>query len=266
MIIGGRSFTCGTHVMTIINLTPDSFYSPSRRMAEDVLPAVEEAIKSGAAVIDIGAQSTRPGYKEIDADEEISRFLKPLKMIKKRFSVPVSVDTYYEKSARAALDEGADMINDVWGLTYSPGIAKTIARYDASVCIMHNAHKLLCGDIWEPIKSFLSNSVRKALDAGVHPDKICLDGGIGFAKTGKQNHELLNGYDRLSSLGFPLLLGASRKSMFGGEAKDRLEATLNSTRLAVKMGVLFVRVHDTAENVDAIKKEQERIKRTSGSI
>ena len=238
--------------MAIINLTPDSFWQGSRVAADNVLAAAERAVEEGAELLDIGAQSTRPGYTEVDADEEISRFLRPLTEIKKRLNVPVSVDTYFEKSARAALDAGADMINDVWGLTHDEGMAATIARYNASVCIMHKAKEQLSGDIWGPINAFLKRSVDMALAAGIDKNKICLDGGLGFAKDREQNFELLNGYERLSALGYPLLLGVSRKSMFGGNVKDRLAPTVEATRLAVKKGVMFVRVHDVKENVRAI--------------
>ena len=127
---------------------------------------------------------------------------------------------------------------------------------------MHNAKQTLSGDIFNPIVSFLEKSVTRALDSGVDANKICLDGGIGFAKTREQNFELLNGYDKLSALGYPLLLGTSRKSMFGGNAEDRLLQTVESTRLAVRKEVLFVRVHDVKENVSAIKEEYERSQNT----
>ena len=121
---------------------------------------------------------------------------------------------------------------------------------------MHNAKEQLSGDIWGPINDFLKRSVDMALAAGIDKNKICLDGGIGFAKDREQNFELLNGYERLSALGYPLLLGVSRKSMFGGNVKDRLAPTVEATRLAVKKGVVFVRVHDVKENVRAISEEQ----------
>lgn len=253
MIIGNKKFENYTYVMAIINLTPDSFWAASRKSADNVLFAVERAITEGAAVIDLGAQSTRPGYTEVTADEEISRFEKPLKMIKERFDIPVSADTYFSKSAEAALELGADMINDIWGLARDKDMAQTIAKRNASVCIMHNAERALSGDIWRPIEEFLQKSVQTALDAGIDKDKIILDGGIGFAKNREQNFELLNGYERLSALGYPLLLGTSRKSMFGGDPADRLPQTVASTRLAAQKGVLFVRVHDVKENAEAIK-------------
>lgn len=253
MIIGNKVFEGYTYVMAIVNLTPDSFWKNSRNDEYTVLKTVERAVNDGAAVIDLGAQSTRPGYTEVSADCEISRLERPLRLIKQGFSVPVSVDTYFSETARAALEMGADMINDIWGLTHDPDMAGVIAKGGASVCIMHNARETLSGDIWQPITHFLEGSVSAALKAGINKSKICLDGGIGFAKTREQNHELMNGYERLSSLGYPLLLGTSRKSLFGGNAEDRLPQTVASTRLAAEKGVLFVRVHDVRENAAAIK-------------
>lgn len=255
MIIGNKTFENYTYVMAIINLTPDSFWKESRKTCDNVLFAVERAVKDGAAIIDMGAQSTRPNYTEVSADEEISRFEKPLAMVKERFDIPVSVDTYFAKSARAALDLGADMINDVWGLARDEKMAETIAGYGASVCIMHNAESALSGDIWQPIIGFLKDGAQKAIECGIDKNKICVDGGIGFAKNREQNHELLNGYEKLSVLNYPLLLGTSRKSMFGGAVEDRLPQTLQSTRLAVRKNVLFVRVHDVKENFEAIREE-----------
>ncbi|MDE7330058.1 MAG: dihydropteroate synthase [Clostridia bacterium] len=252
--IGNKVFENYTYVMAIINLTPDSFWKESRKTADDVLFAVEKAINDGAAVIDIGAQSTRPGYTEVSAEEEISRFARPLMLIKERFDIPVSVDTYFAESAKVALSAGADMINDIWGLSLGNGMAETVAKYGASVCIMHNAKTPLQGDIWGSIEKFLTKSVNTALSAGIDKEKIILDGGIGFAKSREQNWELLNGYERLYPLGYPLLLGTSRKSMFGGNAEDRLPQTLESTRLAAEKKVLFVRVHDVKENCGVIKK------------
>lgn len=257
MIIGNKTFQNYTYVMAIINLTPDSFFKDSRANSDDVLFRVEKAIKDGAAVIDIGAQSTRPGYTEVPAQEEISRFEKPLYEIKRNFDIPLSVDTYFHESAQAALSLGADMINDIWGLSRSEKMADVIAQSGASVCIMHNAQRQLTGDIFPPVLAFLSDAAKKAEAAGIPRGKIILDGGIGFAKTKEDNLNLLNNYGKLSALGYPLLLGASRKSMFGGDVKDRLAPTLESTRLACEKGVLFVRVHDVKENCGIIKRYYE---------
>lgn len=253
MIIGGRSFKNYTYVMAIINLTPDSFYAGSRRTCDDVLFATEKAVKDGAAIIDLGAQSTRPRYAEISVEQEISRLEQPLRLIKENFDIPVSVDTYFEKCADFALSAGADMINDIWGLTHDKDMAQTVARHNASVCIMHNAKSKVEGDLWRNVLNFLKNSVDIAVAAGIDKDKICIDGGIGFAKDREQNFELLNGYEKLQALGYPSLLGCSRKSMFGGLPEDRLPQTVEATRLAAKKGVLFVRVHDVKENAKAIE-------------
>ena len=257
MKIGIKTFENYTYIMAIINLTPDSFYAPSRKDCYTVLKAVERAVNDGAAVIDLGAQSTRPGYTEITPDEELSRLIRPLEEIKRNFDIPVSVDTYFSKCAGEALDAGADMINDIWGLTHDTDMARTVAKHNASVCIMHNSNSTLSGDIFPQITQFLKDGVSCALNAGIERDKIILDGGIGFAKSREQNFELLSGYEKLN-FGYPLLLGTSRKSRFGSEAEDRLQATLDSTRLAVKKGVLFVRVHDIKENAQAIREAYEQ--------
>lgn len=260
MKIGNAEFKDYTYVMAIINLTPDSFWKESRKTCDEALFAVEKEINEGASIIDLGAQSTRPGYTEVSAEEEISRFERPLMLVKERFDIPVSLDTYFAESAKIALAAGADMINDIWGLSLGNGMAEAVAKRGASVCIMHNSKTPLQGDIWGSITNFLEKSVQTALSAGIDKDKIVLDGGIGFAKNKEQNHELLNGYERLLPLGYPLLLGASRKSMFGGNVEDRLPQTLESTRLAAKKGVLFVRVHDVKENVAAIRETYDVIR------
>ena len=260
MIIRDKTFENYTYVMAIINLTPDSFYASSRVATDEVLFAVEKVIKEGASIVDLGAQSTRPGYSEVDWQTELNRLEKPLIEIRKNFDVPVSVDTYYSQTADACLSLGADMINDVWGLTYDGKMADVVAKHGASVCIMHNKKEQVKGDLWGEVIPFLQNSVDLALAKGVQKQKICLDGGIGFAKDKAQNFELLNGYKKLSVLGYPLLLGASRKSMFGGDVKDRLAPTLKATESATRDGVLFVRVHDVAENVRVIREFYERNK------
>lgn len=258
MFVGGQSFVGRTYVMAIINLTPDSFWEGSRVTCHDILFRAEKAVKDGAAILDLGAQSTRPGYTEVSADAEIARLEKPLAAIKREFCIPVSVDTYFSKCAKVALEMGADMINDIWGLTHDEDMAEVIAKSGAAVCIMHNAHKKLEGDIFPQINGFLKKSVKIALSAGIAQEKICLDGGIGFAKDREQNWQLLDEYEKLHALGYPLLLGTSRKSMYGGNVEERLPQTLESTKLAVRKKVLFVRVHDVAENVWAIKEEYER--------
>lgn len=255
MILGDKVFENYTYVLAIINLTPDSFWQGSRHTEDDILFAVERAVGEGAAAVDLGAQSTRPNYTEVSADEELRRLEKPLRLIKERFDIPVSVDTYFSKCARAALEMGADMINDIWGLSHDGDMAQVVAKFGASVCIMHNARSQVTGNLFKEVKDFLKDGAALAVRAGIDENKILLDGGIGFAKSREQNWELLNGYEKLHSLGYPLLLGTSRKSMFGGNAEDRLPQTIETTRLAARKKVLFVRVHDVKENVRAIEEE-----------
>ena len=258
MKIGNKTFDKGTHVMAIVNLTPDSFYEGSRATADNVLARVEKAIKDGASVIDIGGQSTRPSYVAVSAQEEWQRLEKPIELIKQNFDIPLSVDTYYPYVAQKALEMGADLINDIWGLQYQGdfSMAETIAKHNASVCIMQNQNNISDDQyLWQDMFAFLDKSVQIAKNAGIDQDRILIDGGIGFGKNKEQNWTVLNGYEKLGKYGYPLLLGTSRKSMFGGEIKDRLQPTLESTRLAVRKGVLFVRVHDVKENYEAIERE-----------
>ncbi|MDE6189202.1 MAG: dihydropteroate synthase [Clostridia bacterium] len=256
MKIGNRTFESGTHVMAIINLTPDSFYANSRATVDSILERVEKAIENGAEVIDVGGQSTRPSYTAISAQEEWLRLQKPIEMIKKHFDIPLSVDTFYPYVAEKALQSGADLINDVWGLQYqdNESMAQIIAKYDAAVCIMHNQNRIpLDENLWSDIFAFLDKSVELAKRAKIDENKILIDGGIGFGKSKQQNWTVLENYEKLGKYGYPLLLGTSRKSMFGGDINDRLAPTLDSTRLATKKGVLFVRVHDVKENYQAIR-------------
>lgn len=256
MLIGKKRFEGRTYVMAIINVTPDSFWADSRASADGALFAAERAVREGADILDIGAQSTRPGYAEVSAEEETARLERPLREIVGQFGVPVSVDTYFPQTAGFALSAGADMINDVWGLT-RPGMARTIAAHGAAVCIMHNSLAPLSGDVFPPVEAFLKRQAQAALEAGISADRICLDGGIGFAKSREQNLALLQDYGRLSAAGYPLLLGCSRKSLFGGTAAERLAPTLAATRAAAEAGVLFVRVHDVKENKQEIEKVYE---------
>jgi len=252
MVIGGRTFCGYTYVMAIINLTPDSFFSGSRANVDDVLFRAEKAQKDGAAILDIGGQSTRPNYKEVSPEEELSRIEGAIVRLKKNIDLPISVDTYFPQVAASCLALGADMINDVHGFE-AKGMAEAVAVAGASACIMHSLPIPEKENIFPPIINFLQNAAKRAEAAGVGADKICVDGGIGFGKTKEQCIQLLNNYDRLSRAGYPLLLGASRKSIFGGAVQDRLQPTLAATRMAAGAGVLFVRVHDVKENVLAIK-------------
>ncbi|MDE6275225.1 MAG: dihydropteroate synthase [Clostridia bacterium] len=260
MKIGNKTFESGTHVMAIINVTPDSFYEGSRTDVNELLPRVRKAIDEGAEVIDIGGQSTRPNHTPVSAKQEWQRLERPIELIKSNFDIPLSVDTYYPFVAEKALQKGADMINDIWGLQYENNgeMADVISKYNCAVCIMQNQNRISPDErLWEDIYAFLQKSLDVAMRAGIDKDRIIIDGGIGFGKTKEQNFAVVNSYFNLHRFGYPLLLGTSRKSMFGGNISDRLAPTLETTKQAVRQDVLFVRVHDVKENLQAIKEALE---------
>ena len=247
--ISGKRFERGTYIMGILNATPDSFFAGSR-LHGDAVERARKMLADGADIIDIGGQSTRPNSKPVSAIEELSRVLPVVEAIRAEFKdALISVDTYYPEVAQAVIEAGADMINDVSCLEYD-GLAKIIAEGGVSVCVMHNRRNSKIPDMFLDKELGLAAAVKKLLDAGVPKNKILLDGGIGFNKSKEEDWELLNGYGELADYfeEYPLLLGTSRKSMFGGEPETRLSATLDSTALAVRQGILFVRVHDVREN------------------
>ncbi len=248
-----------TYIMGILNVTPDSFSDGGNYTnIEIAVKHAKEMIDDGADIIDVGGESTRPGHKFVSAEEEISRISPVIKILKENIDVPISIDTYKSQVAEEALKLGVDMVNDVWGLTYDEDMADVIGKYDASVCIMHNQEGTEYEkDIIESIKEFLENSIEKALKAGVKKEKIVLDPGIGFGKTFEQNLEVLKRLNELKTLGYPILLGTSRKSVLGnivgGEPKERVEATVATTVSGIRDGVEIVRVHDVKENLQAAK-------------
>ena len=259
MIIGNKEFRNGhTHIMGILNLTPDSVSDGGRFMSPDnALRRVEEMISEGADIIDIGGESTRPGYTPVPTDEEIRRVAPIISAIQKRFDIPVSVDTYKSAVADASLSEGANLVNDIWGLKADPKMADTIKRHNACVCLMHNRENADYTDFTAEVIADLKESIALAKAAGITDDKIMTDPGIGFAKDYNQNLELINKLDILQELGYPVLLGASRKSVIGitldAQADERLYGTLATTAVACMKGASFVRVHDIKENLELIK-------------
>lgn len=260
MKIGNREFqTEGhTYVMGILNVTPDSFSDGGKWNDRDrALKHVEEMLEQGADLIDIGGESTRPGYTLLPDDEEIARVVPMIEAVKENFDVPVSLDTYKSKVALAGIEAGADLINDIWGLKYDDKIAGVIAESGLPCCLMHNRKNKDYGDFMQDVAADLAESVHLAELAGIHDDRIILDPGVGFAKSYEQNLEVINSLEELRVLGYPLLLGCSRKSVIGLTldlpADRRMEGTLVTTVLAVVKGCMFVRVHDVGENVRAIK-------------
>ena len=263
MLIGGRSFNTerDTYIMGILNVTPDSFSDGGRYNALDkALEHAQKMVDEGAAILDIGGESTHPGYTMISDEEEIDRVLPVIERVKKEIDIPVSVDTYKSGVAAAALDAGADMINDIWGLKYDPHMAEVIAKSGAACCLMHNRKEAVYDHFLDYCLQDLQESLDIASRAGIRRSRIILDPGIGFAKDLGQNLKIMKNLDRFHELGLPLLLGASRKSMIGltlGTPVDqRLEGTLVTTVLAVQSRYSFVRVHDVLENKRAIWMQQ----------
>lgn len=260
MQIGNRNFEIGNHtyVMGILNVTPDSFSDGGQYNNMDtVLFRVEEMIKEGADIIDVGGESTRPGYEQISADEEIDRVVPVIEQIKEHFDIPVSLDTYKATVAKAGIVAGADLINDIWGLKYDECMAEVIAGADVPCCLMHNRKEPIYQNFIQDVLADLKESVQLAQKAGIKQDKIITDPGIGFAKSYEQNLLLLQKLEVLKSLGCPVLLGTSRKSVIGLTldlpAHQRINGTIATTVLGVVKGCSFVRVHDIKENVQAIK-------------
>lgn len=260
MKIGTQEFetTGKTYVMGILNVTPDSFSDGGRYDKLDAaLRHVEEMCAGGMDVLDIGGESTRPGYTPLSAQQEMDRVLPVIEAVKARFDVPISLDTCKSAVAEAGIRSGADLINDIWGLKGDADMARVIARYDVPCCLMHNRkdpdYRMLIPDLCAD----LEESLALADEAGIDREKIILDPGVGFGKTYEQNLAVIHHLEELHRFELPILLGTSRKSVIGmtleTPPEERLEGTLVTTVLAVEKGCMFVRVHDVKENVRAIR-------------
>lgn len=259
MIIGNTTFDEDkTYVCGILNVTPDSFSDGGKfNKLDAALYHAEEMIEEGAMLIDIGGESTRPGYTMISDEEEIERVVPVIEALKSRIDVPLSLDTYKSKVAKAGIDSGIDLINDIWGLKYDKAMAKVVADSGLPICIMHNRDNTDYTDFMTDVVSDLKESVDMAITAGIERDKLILDPGVGFAKNLEQNIIVMKELERLNCFKLPILLGTSRKSVIGltlDLPKDeRVEGTLVTTVLAVIKGCMFVRVHDVKENIRTIK-------------
>lgn len=259
MIIGNTTFDEDkTYVCGILNVTPDSFSDGGKfNKLDAALYHAEEMIEEGAMLIDIGGESTRPGYTMISDEEEIERVVPVIEALKSRFDVPLSLDTYKSKVAKAGIESGIDLINDIWGLKYDKAMAKVVADSGLPICIMHNRDNTDYTDFMTDVVSDLKESVDMAITAGIERDKLILDPGVGFAKNLEQNIIIMKELERLNCFKLPILLGTSRKSVIGltlDLPKDeRVEGTLVTTVLAVIKGCMFVRVHDVKENIRTIK-------------
>lgn len=260
MKIGNKEFkTKGhTYIMGILNVTPDSFSDGGRWNDRDrALAHVEQMLKDGMDIVDIGGESTRPGYTLLSDQEEIERVVPIIEAVKQNFDVPVSLDTYKSAVAKAGISAGADLINDIWGLKYDPKLAEVIAQSGVPCCLMHNRKAPDYGLFIVDMLKDMEETLRLAHEAGIADDKIILDPGVGFGKRYDHNLEAIDRLEELKRLGYPVLLGTSRKSVIGLTldlpADQRIEGTLVTTVFAVLKECMFVRVHDVKENYRAVK-------------
>ena len=294
LTIGKHVFKWGkkTYLMGILNLTPDSFSGDGLFVAKDqgqvgekddqlieaTLSQAREFVNAGIDILDVGGESTRPGAALVDINTELNRVVPVIQSLVREFNIPISIDTYKHQVALAALESGAHMVNDVWGLNADPEMASTIAKYGAPVILMHNRSSWAHADIkdrlggryvgipyddfLEDIKRELMESVDLARSAGIPDEMIILDPGIGFGKTVEQNLELINLLPDIRSLGYPVLYGPSRKSFIGYTLDQPPDQRLAGTAAAVAVGIMrgadIIRVHDVkfmqqvAQMTDAI--------------
>lgn len=261
-------FSAKTLIMGILNITPDSFSGDGMLKGGGDLSAVmnraENMITDGADILDVGGESTRPGAQLVTQQQELDRVIPVIEALHQRFDVPISIDTYKATVAEAALKAGASWLNDVWGLRADPQMAEVAANYRLPIIIMHNRSKpsqtelqqRLGGryigvpyeNLLEEVKQELLESVKLAHSAGVNDEQIILDPGIGFGKTVEQNLELINRLNEIKTLGYPVLLGVSRKSFIGYTLnlppEERLEGTAAACTIGILRGANILRVHD----------------------
>lgn len=267
MKIANKEFVIGerTYVMGILNVTPDSFSDGGKYTeVELAIKRVQQMIDEGADIIDVGGESTRPGHKAVCEEEEIKRVVPIIKGIRSHFDIPISIDTYKSKTAEEAIKAGANIINDVWGFKKDPNMAKVAAKYNVPCVLMHNREEVPYKNLMREVVLDIVESINIALDAGVKRENIILDPGIGFGKSYEENLIVMNNLEKIKSLGFPILLGTSRKSMIGLTldlpVNERVEGTIATSVIGIMKGCDFIRVHDILENkracimTDKIKK------------
>ena len=248
-----------TYVMGILNVTPDSFSDGGKWNRMDAaLDHVEQMLDEGMDILDIGGESTRPGYTLISDQEEIDRVVPMIEAVKARFDVPISLDTYKSNVAKAGLAAGADMINDIWGLKYDAQMAHVIAQAGVACCLMHNRNAQDYNAFFPDMLDDLGQTLAIAQKAGISRDCILLDPGVGFAKSYENNLECVRRLPELiAAFDLPVLLGTSRKSMIGLALElpsdQRVEGTIATSVMAVMAGCMFVRVHDVQANKRAVR-------------
>lgn len=249
-----------THVMGILNCTPDSFSDGGKyKTIDQAIDYMAVLMDQGADIIDIGGESTRPGSSPVSLDEELERVIPVLEAIKGRFPVPLSIDTYKSEVAKIAVGYGAHIINDVWSGKRDPLMASVAAHLDVPVILMQNSEQAQDDHLMEAIRSDLESRIRLFMDAGVAPRRIIVDPGIGFglANTPQASLLVMNQLQEFADLGFPLLIGSSRKRFIGHvldrSAHDRLEGTIATVCMAITKGCHIVRVHDVGQIVPAVR-------------
>lgn len=262
---GSVDLTSRSAVMGVVNITPDSFYDGGKRFDPVLaLAGAVEMIEAGAAILDIGGESTRPGAAPVPLDEELRRVLPVIRELRRMTAVPISIDTYKSAVARAALDAGADMVNDISALRFDAGMAALCAREGVPVVLMHMQGEPRTmqvepryADVVREVRDFLAVRICRAAAAGISREQIVIDPGIGFGKTLEHNLALLQHLQSLAGLGPPLLIGVSRKAFIGkllnAGPEERLEGSLAAAVAAVLAGAAIVRVHDVRETCRALR-------------
>lgn len=259
-----------TYIMGILNVTPDSFSDGGDFTSlEDALAQVSKMVVDGVDIIDIGGESTRPGSEPVSDETEIDRVIPVIKAIKDYFDVSVSLDTSKSAVAVKGLEAGADIVNDVWGFLKDKKLADVVASYNVPVVLMHNQIGTeYPDDIIKTIRKSLRKSIKIALKAGIKKENIILDPGIGFGKNQEQNREVLGRLGELNTIGYPILLGTSRKSIIGNildlPPKERLEGTLATSTMGIIAGADILRVHDVKENKRVALVTDKIIRRNNG--
>lgn len=238
-----------TSIMGILNVTPDSFSDGGQFTdVENAISHAKQMQLEGADIIDIGGESTRPGFSPVTAQEELQRVLPVIRRLSLEVDLPISIDTYKAETAKMALEAGASIINDIWGAKADPEMALVAAAFDVPIILMHNRHDMNYRDLMADIITDLKESVHIVQKAGVSEENIVLDPGIGFAKTYEQNLEVMDRLGEITALGYPVLLGTSRKSMIAKALdlpkEERVEGTGATVCLGIEKGCQIVRVHD----------------------
>ncbi len=259
MKIGPYTLPGKAAIMGVLNVTPDSFSDGGHfNSVETAIAQVEQLLADGASIIDVGGESTRPGADFVDEQDEINRVVPVIKAIKEKFDCLVSIDTYKSATARAALDAGADILNDVWAGLYDGEMFNLAAERQVPIILMHNQSEETYDDVTQDVCNFLAQRALVARESGVPADYIWLDPGFGFAKNVAQNTALLKGLDKVCQLGYPVLFGISRKrivdALLGGNTNplDRDQATAALSAWALQKGCRIVRVHNVACNRDVV--------------